>query len=156
MAVESLAERIAGHPFMKDVPARHIETLTGCAMEVSFAPGETIFRQGDPANRFYLLEHGKVQLEAVNGVRVPIQTIGAGEVLGWSWLFPPFRWQFDAVALEETKAIFLYGSRLRELCDEDTDLAACLLRATAVVLMDRLQTTRRLLVQRSGQEGERS
>ena len=156
MTVEPIAERIAAHPFMKDVPARHIATLTGCAMEVSFAPGETIFRQGDPANRFYLLEQGKVQLEAVNGARVPIQTIGAGDVLGWSWLFPPYKWQFDAVALEETKAIFLYGSRLRELCDVDTDLAACLLRATAAVLMDRLQTTRRLLVQRAGEKQERS
>lgn len=148
--MQTLAERIAAHPFMKDMSAAHIATLTECAMEVSFEAGETIFRQGDPANRFYLLESGKVQLEAVNGVHIPIQTVGAGEVLGWSWLFPPYQWQFAAVALEPTKAVFLYGSRLRELCDKNLDLGSCLLRATAAVLINRLQATRRQLIEKCG------
>lgn len=133
---------------MREVPREFLQLLAENALEVSFAPGETIFRTGDPANRFYLLESGEVQLESRNGARVPIQRIGAGDVLGWSWLFPPYQWQFDARALCETKAIFLYGSRLREACEEEPALGYALMRATAGVLIERLQSTRRELLKR--------
>jgi CRP-like cAMP-binding protein len=145
-STETLIEKIAAHPFMREIPAKHIEVLAHCAMEVSFHAGELIFRQGDPANRFYLLQSGKVQLEASNGRSVIVQTIGGGDVLGWSWLFPPYRWQFDARAIEPCSAIFLYGSRLREICEENTDLGYDLLKTTSRVLIERLQAARRELL----------
>lgn len=147
-ATVQLAERIAAHPFMRDVPREYLPLLAENALEVTFAPDQLIFRTGDPANRFYLLECGAVQLESRNGGPVAIQRLGAGEVLGWSWLFPPYQWQFDARALSETRAIFLYGSRLREACEEEPALGYALMRATAGVLMQRLQSTRRELLRR--------
>src|SRR5687767_3452119 len=95
-------------------------------MQKEFEKGELIFREGDPANRFYLILEGKVTLESrrANQEPVLIQEIGAGDVLGWSWLFAPHIWQFDAraSATQPTKAIFFYGTRLREQCEVDPAL----------------------------------
>src|SRR6058998_3978668 len=116
-----LASIIAAHPFLKDLDPHQQRLLTDCAMEKSFEAGELIFREGDPANRFYLIQEGKVALESEKAGQKPvlIQTLGVGEVLGWSWLFPPYYWHFNARALEPTKAIFFYGTRLREQSEED-------------------------------------
>jgi len=147
--IASLAERIGAHRFMQEVPKQYIPVLAAHAMDVSFGPDELIFRTGDPANRFYLIESGEVSLESdAEGERVEIQSLGADEVLGWSWLFPPYQWQFDARAIVPTKAIFLYGSRLREVCEEQPELGYALMKATAGVLVERLQSTRRELLRR--------
>ncbi len=91
-------------------------------MNSHFDAGELIFSEGDPANRFYLLIKGKVVLESDGeGEPTVIQTIGPGDVLGWSWLFPPFYWHFDARAEQPIDAVFFYGTRLRELCEADHD-----------------------------------
>lgn len=137
---------------MRDVPSKFMDLLAEHALDVKFTAGDVIFRTGDPANRFYLLESGEVELESGNGGEpVPIQRIGAGDVLGWSWLFPPYTWQFDARALTDTKAIFLYGSRLREVCEENPELGYVLMKATAAVLVNRLQRTRRELLRRAAE-----
>jgi CRP/FNR family transcriptional regulator, cyclic AMP receptor protein len=142
----SLLKDLAGHPFLKGLDARHLNILAECSMEASFKAGETIFREGDPANRFYLLKNGCVSLETSNGAVV--QTIGAGDVLGWSWLFPPYFWSFDARAVEPTEAIFIYGSRLRELCEADHNLGYEIMKRTAVVVIQRLMSTRQQLAAR--------
>ena len=99
------------HPFVRNLAREHRATLNRCAMLVHFETGQTIFREGDPANRFYLLLSGAVELRArVTGGGVTLVcTLGAGDVLGWSWLFPPYQWHFDAVAQESTQAVFFYG-----------------------------------------------
>ena len=119
-------------------------------MRSHFARDEQIFRVGDPANRFYLLQKGKVALESSShgGVKT-LQCIGAGDVLGWSWLFPPYTWHFDARTMEPTEAIFLYGTRVRERCEANHDLGYEMMKRTASVLIDRLISVRRDLVARS-------
>lgn len=119
-------------------------------MHVYFNPGETIFHEGDPANRFYLLKTGKVSLESGEAeASTVVQTIGAGDVLGWSWLFPPHYWRFDARALEPTRGIFIYGSRLRELCEDDHDLGYEIMKRTATVVIKRLIAARQQLLERN-------
>src|SRR5207245_6311939 len=100
------------HPFLQGLGTDHMATLADCAMQTEFAPGQLIFREGELANRFYVILQGKVALEAraEEGNPVLIQTIGPGEVLGWSWLFPPYTWHFDARALQPTKAVFFHGA----------------------------------------------
>ena len=117
-----------------------------------FAEDQLIFSERDPANRFYLIQSGRVALESHvrDSGTVLIQTIGPGDVLGWSWLFPPYYWHFDARALEATKAIFFYGTRLREQCEQDHDLGYELMRRTAEVVVARLQATRRQLLNAAG------
>lgn len=143
---------LAEHPFVKGLNPHQLRLLNDCAMEVNFQPGELIFREGDPANRFYLILKGNVALESHTEEhgRIPIQIVGAGEVLGWSWLFPPYYWHFDARAVEPTRALFFYGTPLREECECDHDLGYELLKRMSEVMLQRLQATRRrLLAQRT-------
>ncbi len=146
---ESTAEQaveavLAGHVFLRGLSPAHLRLLADNAMRMHFAPGEVIFREGDPANRFYLIERGSVALEAQAKDEAPVvmQTVGAGDVLGWSWLFPPYYWHYGARAVEPTTAIFLYGTRLRETCEQDHDLGYELMKRIAQVVIQRLQTTR--------------
>ncbi len=143
-----LVSQIASHPFLMGLSLPHVEVLADSAMLKEFAPNELIFREGDPANRFYLIESGKVILETSKNEKTTtlIQTIGAGDVLGWSWLFPPYYWHFDARAAEATKAIFFYGTRLREQCEQDHDLGYELMKRMFNVVVARLQSTRRQLL----------
>ncbi|MBI2949270.1 MAG: Crp/Fnr family transcriptional regulator [Verrucomicrobia bacterium] len=144
---KTLAAAIAEHPFLKDVSPDHLPVLADNAMRVQFEPGAFIFRERDPANRFYLIESGQVALESRSGDEpaLLIQTIGPGDVLGWSWLFPPYYWHFDARAIESTAAIFFYGTRLREQCEEDHDLGYELMTRVTSVVIQRLQAARKQL-----------
>ncbi len=145
---EDLEKIVAGHPFLKGLNPHQFRILSDCAVFTKFEPGELIFREGDPANRFYLIRQGRVVLESqTNGCgRTAIQTVEAGEVLGWSWLFPPYYWHFDARAVESTEAVFFYGTPLREECEQDHDLGYELVKRMAEVMMKRLQATRRQLL----------
>jgi len=136
------------HPFLKEISLAQLQTMAACAMDAEFSPGEHIFREGDPANRFYLIESGEVCIESARseGPAVTIETLGHGEAMGWSWLFPPFYWHFDARAVTRVKAIFFYGTRLRELADEDHELGYLLLHRMAEVMIRRLQATRKQLL----------
>ncbi|KAB2674602.1 MAG: Crp/Fnr family transcriptional regulator [Verrucomicrobia bacterium] len=140
---------LAETAFLRGMDWRHLEAMAACSMGVGFPAGERVFRTGEPANRFYLILRGRVALEAVapDGAKVPLQVIEAGDVLGWSWLFPPHRWQFDAVTLEPVEAIFFYGTRLREFAEEDPAFCCAIMKRMAGVLLTRLQATRRSLVE---------
>ena len=100
------------------------------------------------ANRFYLIESGKVVLESGEGFGAPVvvETIGAGDLLGWSWMFPPYVWHFTARAAEPTKAIFFYGTILREYCERDHSLGYELFKRMTPVMMKRLQAARRKML----------
>src|SRR4051812_43630942 len=100
------------HPFLKTMPPEHLEHLLVNAREVEFQPEEIFFREGEPANRLYLIESGRVAIKAGIQDGKNLQTLGAGEALGWSWLFPPFSWHFSAQAMEPTKCIVLDGGHL--------------------------------------------
>jgi CRP-like cAMP-binding protein len=132
------------HPFLRGLRPAHLHALEDCSMLVAFKAGKWIFHEGEPANRFYLIRSGSVALESslTQQESVLIQTIGAGDVLGWSWLFPPYYWHFDARVIEDTQATFFYGTRLRERCEEDPSLGYELVRRMAAVMLQRLQATR--------------
>lgn len=125
----------------------HVAVLAEYATATHFATGQIIFKEGDPANCFYLILDGRVALEAhfEHGPTQELEQIGGGEVLGWSWMFPPYRWHFGARALDRTSAVFIYGTWLRERCDQDPELALELMRRVSGVMMRRLQTTRQRL-----------
>ena len=125
-----LEAQVAAHPFLVGIGRAHIRLLADCAIRAEFTPDQVIFRKGETANRFYLIEHGKVALESSNGDEViRIDEVGSGDLLGWSWIFPPYVWHFDARAVEPTTAIFLYGTILREYCEADPALGYELLGA---------------------------
>ena len=147
-AVKPVESVIAGHPFLRGLNPGHLRLLAESAMRMRYEGNESIFREGEPANRFYLIEQGRVSLESRRRDEAPtaIQVIGPGDVLGWSWLFPPFYWHFDARALEPTTAIFFYGTRLREQCDQDHDFGFEIMKRMAQVVILRLQVARKELL----------
>lgn len=142
--METLEPLIAEHPFFRDLPREYIHLITGCGANVRFNAGEYLFHEGDDANQFYLIRHGKIVIEAYipDKGQVPIQTMGAGEVLGWSWLVPPYKWRLDARAVELTRAIALDGKCLRGKCDEDPRLGYELLKRVSRIVAERLHSTR--------------
>ena len=138
-----LEAQVAAHPFLIGISTHHIRLLADCAMRSQFAAGQVIFQKGETANRFYLIERGRVALESSTlGEVVRIDEVGAGDLLGWSWIFPPYVWHFDARAIEPTTAIFLYGTILREYCENDPALGYELFKRMSEVMMRRLQAAR--------------
>ena len=143
---EKLEAEVAAHPYLVGISPHHIRLLADCAMRAQFTAGQVIFRKGETANRFYLIESGKVALESSAGNEVVrIGEVGAGDLLGWSWIFPPYLWHFDARAVEPTTAIFLYGTILREYCEADPALGYELFKRMSEVMMGRLQAAREKL-----------
>jgi CRP/FNR family cyclic AMP-dependent transcriptional regulator len=138
------------HPFLAGMKPQHLETLAACAMPAHFGAGEVIFRKGDIANRFYLIENGGVALETkVDRVPLYIESLAAGDVLGWSWLYEPYVWHFDAITFATTDAIFFYGTRLREICETDHELGYELMKRLSKTIIDRLESTQRELMKRA-------
>jgi CRP-like cAMP-binding protein len=145
----ALRARLVDHPFLRGLEPAHLEVLAANAMPVEIPAGEVIFREGDNANRFYLIHEGEVVIESpgdATGAPVLIEKLGDGDVLGWSWMFPPYYWHFDARATRSTRATFFYGTRLREACNADPRLGFALSQRVAEVAIHRLQATRKKLV----------
>jgi len=143
---------LAKQPFFKGMPEPLLEIFTKEAMPMEFKAGELIFDAGGPANRFYAILSGKVELRSPTDSEhepILIETIGAGSVLGWSWLFSPYYWHFDARAVTPVKAIFFYGTRLRMQCEANNELGYQLMKRVSAVAVERLQATRRRLAEQS-------
>ena len=150
MRPHDLQTRIGTAPLLSGMSDPHVELLASCAWPTHFSAGDVIFRQGETANRFYLIEQGCVQLEAAlesGERRVVAGTIESGRVLGWAWLFEPYEWQFTARALAETTAVFFYGTVLREHCEEDPSLGYALFKRMSSEMVRRLQTARNRLLE---------
>src|SRR5262245_41479187 len=135
-----MQDAIISHPFASGFSEQHRRVLTARAREVEFRAGELIFREGEPANRFYLIQEGQVALEATElSQSVVIQNLHRGDVLGWSWLFAPFTWHFRARAVERTKAISLDGGHLLVTCEENHEFGYQMMKRVAQVVIQRLQ-----------------
>jgi CRP/FNR family cyclic AMP-dependent transcriptional regulator len=145
---ETMATRVALHPFLAGMNRGQLALLTDCAISVRFKPGDVILREGDRADRFFLIETGKVVLESGkdHGEPVVVDTIGAGDLLGWSWMFAPYTWQFTARAVAPTRAIFFCGSVLREYCEHDHSLGYELLKRITAVMNRRMQNARQKML----------
>jgi CRP-like cAMP-binding protein len=145
--MNDLTERIISHPFFRDMKPEHLAVLTECATEARFEVGEVLFRESEPADRFFLIESGVVVLEAhepADGTML-VQEIGPGEVLGWSWLFSPFTWRLGARAVEPTTAIVLRGGHLLTRAENDHDFGYELMKRVVQLVVYRLQATRNQL-----------
>ena len=147
---------LAEVPLFAGMGAERLELLAGCASNVHFEPGEVLFREGDEANAFYVIRGGTVALETFVPARggMTIETIDAGEVVGWSWLFPPYRWHFDARALSTVRATSFDGACLRGKCEQDPELGYELMKRFAQVFSERLRWTRLRLLDLYGDRGD--
>lgn len=142
--MEGLERIVMQHPFLKGLEAEVGPTIAGCARNLRFDAGTYLFREGDPANEFFLIREGRVAME----VMAPGQparmfaTLGVGEIVGVSWLAPPYRWTFDARIMEPVRAIGIDARCLRAKCEADNHLGYEMMKRLVRILVDRLHTTR--------------
>jgi len=139
---------LAEHPFLKGMRPDHLELITGCASNVRFEAGSYVFREGQEANEFFIIRQGTIAIEAFSPAHGPLvlQTVDAGDIMGWSWLVPPYRWHFDGKATDLVRAIALDGKCLRTKCEKDHELGYELLKRFAEIMSQRLDVTRMQLL----------
>ena len=142
--MESLENILANSPFLHGLPSHHLELITGCASNVRFEAGQYLFHEGEEAETFLILRTGRVAIEIFTPERgaLTIQTLEADDILGWSWLVPPYQWRFDAKATEMVRAIALDGKCLRTKCEEDHHLGYELLKRFSHIIEQRLEAMR--------------
>jgi CRP-like cAMP-binding protein len=142
--MRTMRQELAEQPFFAGLPERYSALISGCATNGHYVAGAYLFHEGEDANRFWLIREGAVALEinAAERGALTIETIEEGEVLGWSWLFPPYRWHFSARAVWPVRALAFDGACLRAKCDADPELGYDLMRRFARVIVERLQATR--------------
>ncbi len=156
---EPIGVRVSLHPFLAGMNPHHLMLLTDCATTTHFKKGEVILNEGELADRFYLIETGKVVLESISEEIEPVivDTISAGDLLGWSWVVPPYIWHFTARATKTTDAICFSGPVLREYCEKVHSLGYELFKRMSVVMIKRLQNARaKMLFARAGIKTHRS
>jgi len=155
--MRTLEDFIAAAPVFAGLDAAQVATVAGCGRNERFAAGEHLFQEGRPADRFFLIRDGAVALEvhAPGRGAIVIQTLNDGEVAGWSWLFEPYAWQFDARATRPTSVIAFDAVCLRGKCEADHDLGYRLMARFAATAIDRLQATRLQLLDVYGRPDER-
>ncbi len=142
--MKTISDLLAEQPVFAGLAPETLELIAGCGQNVRFTTDERILAENEPADRFYLLRSGRVAVEIDTPRQGPktIETIGAGDLLGVSWLLPPYRWTFDARAVEPTRALAIDAACLRRKCDADPALGYELFKRFAGLVRDRLNTTR--------------
>lgn len=140
----TIDELVGAHPFAAGLSDEHLALVAGCAQNVAFDAGAMLCAEGESADTFYLLRRGHVSIEVHQAGRGPIviETVGSGNAVGWSWLVAPYRWTFDARALEPVGALAIDGACLRAKSFEDPALGFALLSRVTQELLGRLQSTR--------------
>lgn len=142
--MKEIAELLQEHPVTTGLDPQALELISGCAHNVVFSADSSIYKHGQPADEFYLLRHGKVALEVFTPGRgaVTFQTLNAGDLLGASWLVSPYRWTYDARAVEMTRAIAFDAKCLRDKCDSDPRLGYEMMKRFVPILISRMQSAR--------------
>jgi CRP/FNR family cyclic AMP-dependent transcriptional regulator len=142
--MESLERILGEHAFFDGISADQLRLATGCARNHRFDAGQYLFHEGEPADEFFLIRHGKVALEIVAPGQAPIvlATVRQGEIVGASWLIPPYRWAFDARAVELTRAIRIDAACLRAKCEADHHFGYEMMKRFLPILVKRLHATR--------------
>jgi CRP/FNR family transcriptional regulator, cyclic AMP receptor protein len=154
--MEGLERIVLAHPFFAGMEAELGAVISGCARNHRFDPGEYLGHEGDPANEFFLIRHGRVALEIVQPGQsaIVIATEGEGEIVGASWLVPPYVWRLDARAVELTRAIGIDAKCLRDKCEADDHLGYAMMKRFLPVIMQRLDETRLQILDVYGKRGK--
>jgi len=148
MKPQGLDQLLQQHPMFEGMSSDYLALIAGCASNERFNAGADIFREGSPADKFYVIRHGAIALEIHLPGREPlvVDTLHEGDILGWSWLVPPYQWFLDARALQLTRTVSLDAKCLRGKMDADHELGYELYRRFMPVVAKRLQAGRLQLI----------
>lgn len=141
--MKTIADELHEHPFFAKLPIEVSQLIAGCGRNVVFKPETVIAKEGSDANNFYVIRRGRValQVHATPAGTALLQTLDDGDILGWSWLFPPYRWSVEAKAMQDVHAIQLDGKCLRDKCDSDPAMGYLLMKRFSHIISQRLETT---------------
>lgn len=152
--MKQLSQVIAETPLFEGIPAQLAEELQRCAQEGTFQEGFDLILSGNSADTFYVIREGIVALEVQPPHRsaITILTLGEGDILGWSWIFPPYKWHFDARAITPTKVVSFDARSIRGKCESDHEFGYKLMKRLAEIMLERLVATRLQLLDLYGQD----
>jgi CRP-like cAMP-binding protein len=144
-----IEEYLSAQQFFSGLNPESIKLLSGYASERQIDAGQVLFRQGERANKFYLIRSGSIAVEipAIMGPALKVQSLGPGQVLGWSWLIPPYKWNFQASAEVKTKLLEFDGSQVLARCDADANFGYDVLKRFASLMSERLEAARQRLME---------
>jgi CRP-like cAMP-binding protein len=142
--IETIEPLIRQNPVFKSLNPEHIKLIVGCAANAIYNTDTYVFKEGDISNTFYIIRKGRIMIETYSesGEAIGIQTISDGEVLGWSWMVPPYKWRFNARAVEQSRLIAINGQCLREKFEHDHGLGYTMMTKFMEIMTDRLEATR--------------
>jgi CRP/FNR family cyclic AMP-dependent transcriptional regulator len=145
MSEQDTIEALGKHPFLRGLAKPHLEALAQCAQQITMTADQFLGREREAATTWYLIQSGRVGIEVRKGGRemVRVLILGPGDIVGWSWIVPPYRWQFDARVLDAVRALALDAEALRQLCERDHELGYQLLKRLIVVVSSRLAATQK-------------
>ena len=148
MNKQSIEDYLSSHAFFSGLDENFMQFASNSATELQLKKGDILFRQGEPADKFFLLRRGQVsvQVPALVGPALEIQHLGEDQILGWSWLMPPFRWHFLARAVEDTDLIEFDGSAILAHCEEDPKFGYELFKRFAALMSERLEVARQKMI----------
>jgi len=145
MSKQELIHALGKHAFLRGLSEPHLEALAQCTQEITLTADQFLGREREAASTWYLVQSGKVSIEARKSghAAVRVLVLGPGDIVGWSWIVPPHRWQFDARVLDSVQALALDAEALRRLCETDHELGYQLLKRLIVVVSGRLAATQK-------------
>lgn len=148
MTIKGLGEILKEHPFFTDLSPEDLMLIESCAKNEILHAGNRIANEGDDANTFYAIRSGSVAVETFIPHKgyITLQTLSAGDIVGWSWIFPPYKWTFSIKATEETRVLAFNGKCLREKAEKDPRFGYLLMKRFAQIMTERLQATRMQLL----------
>lgn len=142
--MRTIKDLVVDHDLFGDLDPAYVDLLAGCGQNVVFPAGTTIARVDDPADSFYLVRQGRValQLPVPHRRSAVVETLEPGEVVGWSWIVPPYRWPTDVLAVEQTRAVAFDGACVRNKCEADHALGHALMRRFVGLMDAQLRASR--------------
>ena len=145
---QAIAEYLTTHEFFSELSEDTVNFLCESANTLEIKKGQVLFRLGEHADKFYILRNGRisVQIPAVMGPTLEVQTLGTDQILGWSWLISPYQWHFQAKAEEDSKLLEFDGTAILARCEQEPKLGYELLKRFAVLMSERLDVSRQKLM----------
>ena len=143
MTTTTIRDLLADQPVLRGLEEDDLDLMAGCGRNDVVEPGVFLAREGEPADQFFVVRAGRVALE-VHAPTGPllIETVGPGDLVGWSWIFPPYRWVYDVEALERARLVVIDAACLRDKCNADPAFGYRVMKTFAQVVAERLQATR--------------
>ena len=148
MSKQAIEDYLSAHAFFSGMDNSFVRFLSESATELQITNGGVLFQYGKPADKFYLVRKGQVsiQVPAIMGPTLDIQTLGEDQILGWSWLIPPYRWNFQARALEDSDLLEFDGSAILTRCEEDPKFGYDVFKRFATLMSERLDAARQKMM----------